>query len=81
MEAIPTLAPSSRGDIPRSRGVAWISWVNGRCRRPGELEHQLVDVAPEPSLPRLVRPDDRMPRGQVVPSGVAPRWAVAAADV
>src|SRR5690606_10020670 len=55
----------------------------GRCgRRPGDLERDLVAVAPPPVLARLVRPDDRVVAvGAEVGRGVPVGRAVAAADV
>src|ERR671919_689223 len=50
-------------------------------RRPREVEHQLVGVAPEPVLSRLERPDHRVAGGVVVPGGVAARRAVATAHM
>src|SRR5437660_7420395 len=52
-------------------------------RRSGgpELEHQLIRIAPEPLLARLIRADDRVLGGAEMFGCVLSRRVVAAADV
>src|SRR5215210_2832208 len=42
--------------------MAWQSWVDGPRWRSCELEHELVDVTPEPVLAGLVGANDRVAR-------------------
>ena len=69
--SVPDLARSRPSGAGTSRGRVVDSWVNGRRRRSGELEDDLVDVTPEPALTRLVGTHDRVSRGHEVPRRVA----------
>ncbi len=80
--SVPQIRPSevSRaeqncGRLPRPSGVRVLR------RRSHQLEHDLVEVAPEPVLARFVGADDGVGRQLEVPGGVAPGRVVAAADV
>ena len=73
-EAGPDAEPGRRRERPPSG-------MGQGGRRPGQLEHQLIGVAPEPVLARLERPDDRVAGREVVPGGVAAGGAVAATHV
>src|SRR5262249_53140961 len=71
---------SRASTLPRRREAAGLR-VGRRRRRPLDLEHEVVDVAPEPRLARFERAHDRVGRRVEVLGGVAVRRAVAAADV
>src|ERR1051325_9003392 len=61
-------------NIARDRPELWRSAI-------GQIEHDLVDVAPAPALGRIIALDHRMAGGVEMFGGVAVGRAVAAADV
>src|ERR1043166_8383356 len=61
-------------NITRDRPELW-------RRAIGQIEHDLVDVAPAPALGRIIALDHRMAGGAEMFGGVAVGRAVAAADV
>src|SRR5271157_433509 len=67
----PWLAASN---VARNRGEL-------RCRTVGQIEPDLVDVAPAPTFRRIITLDDRVPGGAKMLRGMAVGRTVATADV